>query len=167
MKSLAIAMTLLGFGASLTLTQAAELTPQTLVDRAKIEDLISRHYDDASTRARPGAEAPRRKPPTLASLKPQVYVNSAARRAAAAEARNADAHAFVVTIGNPVIVVRGDTATAQVLFTEFVTEREGDAPKVLRHGKEFGRFEKVQGEWRYSQRHVDVADASPPEGWSG
>ncbi len=38
-------------------------------------------------------------------------------------------YSFIVTIGNPLIVVHGGTATAQLVFTEFVIEKQGEVPE--------------------------------------
>jgi len=54
-------------------------------------------------------------------------------------------YSFIVTIGNPLIVVHGETATAQLVFTEYVIEKQGDPVKVTTQGKEYGTFVKVDG----------------------
>jgi len=60
--------------------------------------------------------------------------------------------------------VRGDTATAQMVFTEFVIEKQGEAPKLITQGKEYGQFVKVKGEWRYKVRQIK-GGTEVPEGW--
>jgi hypothetical protein len=69
-----------------------------------------------------------------------------------------------VTIGNPLIVVHGKTATAQLVFTENVIEKQGDPVKVITQGKEYGTFVKVDGHWRYKTRQIK-AGTEVPEGW--
>jgi hypothetical protein len=54
-------------------------------------------------------------------------------------------YSFIVTIGNPLIVVHGETATAQLVFTEYEIEKQGDPVKVTTQGKEYGTFVKVDG----------------------
>ncbi len=69
-----------------------------------------------------------------------------------------------MTIGNPLIVVHGKTATAQLVFTEFVIEKQGEAPKLITQGKEFGTFVKNNGQWRYKTRQIK-GGTEVPEGW--
>ncbi|RYG85087.1 nuclear transport factor 2 family protein [bacterium] len=193
MKSFSIAMAVAGLSLVAPLGQAAEITAQTLVDRAQIEDLIARYYNgsrgnpetlsqfyaenaelvlgsrsykgrgdilQAYRTERSAAETPRRKPPTLANLKPQVYGNAAERRTAARSIPGS-APASVVKIGNPVIVVDGDTATAQLVFTEYATGKSGQAPKPVAQGRELGKFVKVDGQWRYLRREIVAGGADP------
>jgi SnoaL-like domain len=73
-------------------------------------------------------------------------------------------YSFNVTISNPLIVVHGNTATSQLIYTEYVIEKQGDAPKVTTQGREYATFVKVQGEWRYKTRLIK-GGTEPPEGW--
>jgi hypothetical protein len=157
-------------------TQAADLTAKELADRAAVQDLITHYYynfgkenrenfadfyaDDAELilgtkhykgkegimqaygRAAPAADgAPATPPPE----RPKRY-------------------AFNVTISNPLIVVHGDTATSQVIFTEYVQEKQGDPTKMTTQGKEYATFVKVKGQWRYKTRQI-AGGSEPPEGW--
>ncbi|HEY2590084.1 MAG TPA: nuclear transport factor 2 family protein [Steroidobacteraceae bacterium] len=38
-------------------------------------------------------------------------------------------YSFNVTISNPLIVVHGDTATSELIYTEYVIAKQGDAPR--------------------------------------
>jgi hypothetical protein len=161
--------------ASLALTigsgaRAQEVTAATLVDRLQIQDLITRYYnnfgrenaenfadfyaDDAELilgerrfKGRDGimqaygrapGQAPRPPPPPR--------------------------YSFIVTIGNPLIVVHGDTATAQLVFTEYVIEKQGDPVNVITQGKEYATFVKVDGRWRYKTRQIK-GGTELPDGW--
>jgi len=73
-------------------------------------------------------------------------------------------YSFNVTISNPLIVVHGDTATSELIYTEYVIDKQGDAPKVTAQGREYATFVKVRGEWRYKTRHI-MGGNEPPEGW--
>jgi SnoaL-like protein len=150
--------------------QAEEVNAKTLVDRLQIQDLITRYYnnfgrdnaenfadfyaDDAELilgerhfKGRDGimqaygrapGQAPRPPPPAR--------------------------YSFIVTIGNPLIVVHGETATAQLVYTEYVIEKQGDPVKVTTQGKEYGTFVKVDGHWRYKTRQIK-GGTELPEGW--
>jgi hypothetical protein len=152
--------------------RAEEVNEKTLVDRLQIQDLITRYYnnfgrenaesfadfyaDDAElilgerhfkgkngileAYGRAPGQAPRPPPPPRFS--------------------------FIVAVDNPLIVVHGktNTATAQLVYTEYVIEKQGDQVKVITQGKEYSTFAKVDGHWRYKTRLIKSGTALP-EGW--
>ncbi len=71
-----------------------------------------------------------------------------------------------MAVDNPLIVVHGktNTATAQLVYTEYVIEKKGDQVKVITQGKEYSTFAKVDGHWRYKTRLITSGTALP-EGW--
>ncbi|HUL83035.1 MAG TPA: nuclear transport factor 2 family protein [Gammaproteobacteria bacterium] len=153
-----------------SVARAEEVSAATLVDRLQIQDLITRYYnnfgrenaenfadfyaDDAELilgerhfKGRDGimqaygrapGQAPRPPPPPR--------------------------YSFIVLIGNPLIVVHGQTATAQLVYTEYVIEKQGEPVKVITQGKEYGTFVKVDGHWRYKTRLIK-GGTELPEGW--
>jgi SnoaL-like domain len=153
-----------------TAVQAQEVTSKTLVDRAQIQDLITRYYNNF------GRENPENFSDFYADdaeliLGTRTYkgkngILEAYGRAPGQAPRPAPPprYSFIVTIGNPLIVVHGKTATAQLVFTEFVIEKQGDAPKLITQGKEFGTFVKNNGQWRYRTRQIK-GGTEVPEGW--
>jgi hypothetical protein len=72
--------------------------------------------------------------------------------------------AFNVAIENPLIVVHGDTATSQVIFTEYRQDKVGDPMKFTTQGKEYATWVKVNGQWLYKTRQI-ASGSNPPEGW--
>jgi hypothetical protein len=150
--------------------RAEEVNAATIVDRLQIQDLITRYYnnfgrenaenfadfyaDDAElilgerhfkgkngimeAYGRAPGQAPRPPPPPR--------------------------YSFIVAVDNPLIVVHGATATAQLVFTEYVIEKQGDPVKVITQGKEYSTFVKVDGHWRYKTRQIK-GGTEPPEGW--
>lgn len=159
-----------------------QVTAQTLVDRAQIEDLLTRYYynfgksgdsmggfyvDDAelilgarSYQGKAAIEGAYGRPPAPAA--------NAATPAPAAPPRPASpiagAFSFNVLLTNPLIVVQGDTATAQVIFTEILIDKQGDTPHLLAQGREYDWLVKVDGQWRFKKRQI-AAGTNPPEGW--
>ena len=83
---------------------------------------------------------------------------------AAAAAAPRERTAFNVTIDNPLIIVHGDTATSQVIFTEYRQDKVGDPMKMTTQGKEYGTWVKVKGQWLYKTRQI-ASGSNPPEGW--
>jgi ketosteroid isomerase-like protein len=165
-------MAVLGMAGCLVLVsgpaaRAQDITAKSLVDRAQIQNLITHYYynfgkdnpenfsdfyaDDAELilgtthfKGKDGIEkayAPR----GGSSPPPKSY-------------------AFNVTISNPLILVHGDTATSQLIFTEYRMEKQGDAPRVTTQGREYATFVKVHGKWRYKTRQIK-GGTEPPEGW--
>lgn len=160
----------LGAGAA---ARAQEITVQTLVDRQQIEDLIVRYYnnfgrenaenfadfyaEDAelilgtrSYKGRDGIMQAYGRGPVPADQPPRPP----------RPAR----YSFVVTISNPLIVVHGQTASAQLVFTEYVVEKQGDPLQTTTQGKEYSTFVKLNGRWRYQTRQITGA-GEPPAGW--
>jgi hypothetical protein len=73
---------------------------------------------------------------------------------------------FNVTVDNPLIIVHGDTATSEVVFTEYRTQTVDCKPKLVftTQGKEFATWVKVKGQWLYKSRQI-TGESTPPDGW--
>ncbi len=148
---------------------AQEVSEKTLVDRLQIQDLITRYYnnfgrEDAESFADFYADDAELILGTR-SYKGKNGILEAYGRAPGQTPRKApERFQFIVTISNPLIVVHGNTATAQMVFTEFVVEKQGEKPNVIVQGKEYGTFVKTKGHWRYSKRQI-AAGTEPPAGW--
>ncbi|HEX7080646.1 MAG TPA: nuclear transport factor 2 family protein [Gammaproteobacteria bacterium] len=147
--------------------RAQDVTAQTLVDRAQIQDLITRYYYNF------GNENPESFPDFYADDAELILGTThykgrdgiaQAYRSAGEDSPIQNAYSFNVTIGNPLIVVHGDTASAKLIFTEYLIEKQGDAPRVIAQGREYATFVKVDGQWRYKTRSIQ-GGTEPPEGW--
>jgi hypothetical protein len=162
-----------------------EMTAQSLIDRQLILDQITRYYYNFGKADRQSEEsfyaedgelilgarhykgregikqAYNRAPaaPAAASAAP-----AAGAAPAAAPAPPRERTAFNVTIDNPLIIVHGDTATSQVIFTEYRQEKVGDPMKMTTQGKEYATWIKVKGQWLYKTRQI-ASGSNPPEGW--
>jgi hypothetical protein len=167
-----------------------KVTAQTLIDRQLILDQITRYYynfgkaekesevsfyaEDGElilgTRHYKGHEGikqaynrtPAAPPAGAATAAGAIPVAGATPAAAAAPPR--ERTAFNVTIDNPLIIVRGDTATSQVIFTEYRQDKVGDPMKMTTQGKEYATWVKVKGQWLYKTRQI-ASGSNPPEGW--
>jgi hypothetical protein len=147
--------------------QAQDASLQALVDRAQIQDLITRYYYNF------GNENSESFPNFYAEdaelilgdthYKGRDGIAKAYSRAGQ-DSPIQRAYSFNVTIGNPLIVVHGDTATAQLIFTEFLMEKQGDEPRVRTQGREYSTFVKVDGQWRYKTRQIK-GGTKAPDGW--
>jgi hypothetical protein len=164
--------------ASATAARAEDkMTAQSLIDRQQILDQITRYYynfgkadrqaeesfyaDDGElilgTRHYKGKEGIRQAYNRTPSTPP-------AGEAPAAAAPPRERTAFNVAIENPLIIVHGDTATSQVIYTEYRQEKVGDPMKFTTQGKEYATWVKVNGQWLYKTRQI-ASGSNPPEGW--
>jgi hypothetical protein len=153
--------------ASTSLARAQDITAKTLVDRAQIQDLITHYYYNFGKESRESF--------------PDFYADDAelilgtthykgkdgiakayAPRPGGSPAQNA--YSFNVTISNPLIVVHGDKATSQLIFTEFLMDKQGDVPHIRTQGREYATFVKIKGQWRYKTRQI-MGGMKPPDGW--
>jgi len=159
-------------------------TVQSLIDRQMILDQITRYYynfgkadrqaEDSfyaedgelilGTRHYKGKEGIKQayNRPPAAPAAGAASASGAAPAAAATPPR--ERTAFNVAIENPLIVVHGDTATSQVIFTEYRQEKVGDPMKFTTQGKEYATWVKVNGQWLYKTRQI-ASGSNPPEGW--
>jgi hypothetical protein len=170
-----------------------KMTAQSLIDRQQILDQITRYYynfgkvdrqSEESFYAEDGElilgtrhykgkdgikQAYNRTPSTpSAGATPPAGAAPAANAAgpapAAAAAPPRERTAFNVAIENPLIIVHGDTATSQVIYTEYRQEKVGDPMKFTTQGKEYATWVKVNGQWLYKTRQI-ASGSNPPEGW--
>jgi hypothetical protein len=159
-----------------------KITAQYLIDRQLIQDQITRYYynfgkvdrqseesfyaEDGElilgTRHYKGKEGIRQAYHRAPAAPPSGAAAEGAPAAAAAPPR--ERTAFNVVIGNPLIIVHGDTATSQVIFTEYRQEKLGDPMKMTTQGKEYATWVKVNGQWLYKTRLI-TSGSNPPEGW--
>jgi hypothetical protein len=174
--------------ASMPAVQAQEKwTAQTLIDRQLILDQITRYYynfgkaerqpeesfyaEDGELilgtrhyKGKEGIKSAYNRTPTTppAGSAPAAVAAGAASATPAAAPR--ERLAFNVAIENPLIIVHGDTATSQVIFTEYRQEKAGEPMKFTTQGKEYATWVKVNGQWLYKTRQI-ASGSNPPEGW--
>ena len=149
---------------------AEEVNAKTLVDRLQIQDLITRYYNNfGRENAENFADFYAEDAELILGdrhFKGREGIMQAYGKAPGQAPRPAPPprYSFIVTLGNPLIVVHGKAATAQLVFTEYVIEKQGDPVKVITQGKEYGTFAKIDGHWRYKTRQIK-GGTELPEGW--
>jgi ketosteroid isomerase-like protein len=155
---------------SVPAARAQGMTAKALIDRAQIQDLITRYYYNFGN---PNAESFSDFYADDAELilgtthyKGKDGIAKAYGRAGRSGGSGPPPrpYSFNVTISNPLIVVHGNTATSQLIFTEFLIQKQGDALRVTTQGREYATFVKVNGQWRYKIRQIK-GGTEPPEGW--
>jgi hypothetical protein len=149
--------------------RAQGISAGTLIDRAQIEDLLTRYYynfgkaggasfgifytDDAEMIL------------GKTSYKGRAAIEGAYKGLANADIPQRKSFSFNVLLTNPLVVVHGATATARLIFTEVVIDKQGGAPRILTQGKEFDHLVKDKGQWRITRRQIVGADQGPPADW--
>ena len=148
--------------------RAQDVAAESLIDRAQIQDLITRYYYNFGKQGAESFSDFYAEDGELilgtTHFKGTAGIAKAYQRAAGSGGPRRNAYSFNVTISNPLIVVHGDTATSQLIYTEFLMEKQGDAPRLLTQGREYATFVKVHGQWRYKVRQIK-GGTEPPEGW--
>ena len=153
--------------ASIPATRARDMTPKALSERAAIQDLITRYYYNFG---KPNRESFADFYADDAELilgakhfKGKDGITEAYKRAG--ENTSVEkAYSFNITISNPLIVVHGERATAELIFTEYLMQKGGDTPSIRTQGREYATFVKVKGQWRYKTRQV-MGGTQPPQDW--
>jgi hypothetical protein len=147
---------------------AQEVTAKTLVERAQIQDLITRYYYNF------GKENAQSFPDFYADDAELILgdthfagkegIAKAYAHSSSAPSPMAKAYSFNVTISNPLIIVHGNTASSQLTFTEYLIDKQGEAPHIRTQGREYSTFVKVNGKWRYKTRQIK-GGTEAPAGW--
>jgi hypothetical protein len=146
--------------------QERPLTAQTLVDRAEIEDLLARYYWNFGG----GGESFTSFYTSDAELilGKNSYKGTAgiegAYNAVPKDVPQRKSYSFNVLPGNVLIVLHGDQATAQLVFTEVVIDKQGDPPRILTQGREYDHLVKQKGRWLISKRQI-MGAADKPADW--
>lgn len=159
--------------AALALAPASQLAAQqapsvqALADRAVIEDLLTRYYNNfgggveskiAEFYAEDGEMI------LGATHYKGIEAIKGAYAAVPADAPQRKSFALNILISNMLVTIHGDTATARLVFTETITEKQGEAPKILTQGREFDHLIKRKGRWLIASRQIMGANGIP-EGW--
>jgi hypothetical protein len=145
------------------------MTLQTLIDRAKIEDMLTRYMTELGhstienyvTYYTDDAELVMGD--KTAKGHAAIFADYTAIRAAAGTIR-AQAFAFNTLLSNPLITVHGDRATVQLTYTEVITDTEKSAPRPLVQGREYDELARVNGQWLFKKRQV-VSGRTVPVDW--
>ena len=149
-------------------TQAPMAAMQAVIDRAAIEDLLTRYYYNLGHSTPGGFTAFYADDAELVlggkSYKGKEGVESAYKAAGGANNPAANRFSFQVLLSNPLVTIHGDAATAQLIFTEIVIDKQGDAPRLLTQGREYDNLVKVGGEWKFHKRQI-TPGAQEPAGW--
>ncbi len=148
------------------MAETPAISAQTLIDRAEISDLLTRYYNNFG--GGPESFASFYADDAELMLGDNSYKGleaiTGAYAAVPADAPQRSSFALNILMGNPLITIHGDTATARLIFTEYVVDKAGDAPRILTMGREFDHLVKRDGKWLILKRRIMDAK-SVPEDW--
>ena len=164
-----MACALTGSASSALAREAPEISTQTLIDRAKIEDMLTRYMTELGHSTIEAYVAYYTDDAELimgdkrAKGHKAIFDDYTAIRAAGGTLR-AKAYAFNTLLSNPLITVHGDRATVQLTFTEVITDTAQSAPRPLVQGREYDELARVNGQWLFKKRQV-VSGRAQPVDW--
>jgi ketosteroid isomerase-like protein len=149
------------------LAQEQPASLQALADRVQIEDLLTRYYNNFGNSSAesfgeyytPDAEFVLGGK-SVKGIKAIEGVYAAVPK----DVPQRSAFALNILISNMLVTVHGQTATARLVFTETLTQKQGDKPAILTQGREFDHLVKQGGRWLISRRQIMGANGIP-EGW--
>src|SRR3569623_157141 len=160
----AVCLSLTACGDSVLAREVPAYTAQAVADRAAIEDLLTRYYNNFGA----GAEHTKGQiyaPDGEMILGPKTYKgikeNEWMYASVPADAPQKKSFALNILINIMLVTVHGQTATARLVFTETITEKQGDAPKILTQGREFDNLVKRGGKWLIAKRQIMGANGMP------
>jgi len=146
---------------------AQQVTMETLLDRVQIEDLLTRYYYDLSRSNAHElseyftADALLDVDGTVAKGRAEIaklYQNPAPEPKQPAPA---PARIMHMLLTNPIISIKGTTATAHVIWTGVMNEGIGKLPQVVEQGREDTELLKQNGKWLIKRRYISTDGRMP------
>lgn len=140
------------------LTQHRPITLSALIDRAQIEDMLVEYYEELSAGSAHFD--------SYYTDDAVLDVNGIVKRG---KGPIDDLYKTIpkskgtvhVLLTNPKIDVDGDSATAEVIWTEVYSETHGAPPQILEQGREHDELVKRNGRW-YLKKRVVTNDGGLP-----
>ncbi len=146
---------------------AQQVTMETLLDRIQIEDLLTRYYYDLSrSKAHELSEyftedALLDVDGTVAKGRAEIaklYQNPAPNPKEPAPTPGRRMH---MLLSNPIITIKGNTATAHVIWTGVMNEGIGKLPQISEQGREDDELVKQNGKWLIKRRYITTDGRMP------
>jgi ketosteroid isomerase-like protein len=146
---------------------AQQVTMETLLDRIQIEDLLTNYYYDLSrSNAHELSEyftedALLDVDGTIAKGRAEIGKLYQSPEPASKEPAPAPSRRMHMLLTNPIIKIKGNTATAHVIWTGVMNEGIGKLPQVVEQGREDTELVKQNGKWLIKRRYI-TADGRMP-----
>ncbi len=146
---------------------AQQVTMETLLDRIQVEDLLTRYYYDLSQSnahelsAFFTEDALLDVDGTVAKGRTEIAKLYQSPEPAAKQAAPATARRMHMLLTNPIITIKGSTATAHVIWTGVMNEGIGKLPQVVEQGREDTELVKQNGKWLIKRRYISTDGRMP------
>ncbi len=146
---------------------AQQITMETFLDRIQIEDLLTRYYYNLSrSNAHELSEyftenALLDVDGTIAKGRAEIaklYQNPAPDPKEPAPAPGRRMHMLLT---NPIIDIKGNTATAHLIWTGVMNEGIGKLPQIVEQGREDTELVKQNGKWLIKRRYISTDGRMP------
>ena len=146
---------------------AQQITVETLLDRIQIEDLLTRYYYNLSrSNAHELSEyftenALLDVDGTIAKGRAEIaklYQNPSPDPKEPAPAPGRRMH---MLLSNPIIDIKGNTATAHLIWTGVMNEGIGKLPQIVEQGREDTELVKQNGKWLIKRRYISTDGRMP------
>ena len=136
---------------------------QEMIDRMAITDLLNRYYAEFGAESAIGFND-YYTDDAVFDVNGQVANGKAEIQkiyAGLGEESPSNGGTFHMLMTNPVIDIKGDTATAKLLWTGILNDSIDGPPKFVEQGREYDRLVKKGGKWLIEKRVV-IADSALP-----
>ena len=146
---------------------AQQVTMETLLDRIQVEDLLTRYYYDLSqSKAHELSEffaedALLDVDGTVARGRAEIARLYQSPEPAAKQPAPAPNRRMHMLLTNPIIEIKGNTATAHVIWTGVMNEGIGKLPEVVEQGREDTELVKQNGKWLIKRRYISTDGRMP------
>jgi hypothetical protein len=146
---------------------AQQVTMETLLDRIQIEDLLTRYYYDLSrSNAHELSEyftedALLDVDGTIAKGRAEIgklYQDPSPGPKQPAPAPGRRMHMLLT---NPIVTIKGNTATAHLIWTGVMNEGIGKLPQIVEQGREDTELVKQGGKWLIKRRYISTDGRMP------
>jgi len=154
----------------MSLTQpvlAQQVTMETLLDRIQVEDVLTRYYYDLSRSSAHDLseyfteDALLDVDGTIAKGRAEIFKLYQSPEPDAKQPAQAPARRMHMLLTNPIITIKGNTATAHVIWTGVMNEGIGKLPEIVEQGREDTELVKQNGKWLIKRRYI-TADGRMP-----
>lgn len=154
----------------LSLTQpvlAQQVTMETLLDRIQIEDLLTRYYYDLSRNSAHELseyfveDALLDVDGTVAKGRAEIAKLYQNPTPDAKEPAPTPGRRMHMLLTNPIINIKGNIATAHLIWTGVVDEGIGKLPQIAEQGREDTELAKQNGKWLIKRRYISTDGRMP------
>jgi hypothetical protein len=146
---------------------AQQVTMETLLDRIQIEDLLTRYYYNLSrSNAHELSEfftvdALLDVDGTVAKGRTEIAKLYQSPAPSPKESAPTPGRRMHMLLGNPIITIKGNTATANLIWTGVMNEGIGKLPQIWEQGREDDELVKQNGKWLIKRRYITTDGRMP------